>query len=310
MRDLVRRVDRLQRLAAFEAAGRLGSFTAAARELGTTQPAVTRQLASLERSLGVELFARTSNRSSLTEAGRRLLGHVGVGFDAIERGLDEVAGSADDFTLAAHPGIAQMVLLPRLDELRDALGDRDLRLRLFDRDAELEHGTHHAAIRVGDGRFAGHDAEPLVGEVVVPVAAPSVAERHGLSTASSAADVLAAPLVHMDDADRPWMSWSGWLAEFGLALRPAPGRVLLDGYPMALQRTLLCYGVGLGWRPLVDEYVERGALVVVGPEVRSANGYHVTWPAGPPNDAVRALVTWLRDVLGDPAGSIDRPPVA
>ncbi len=38
MRSAVREVDRLQRLAVFEAAARLGSFTSAADELGMTQP--------------------------------------------------------------------------------------------------------------------------------------------------------------------------------------------------------------------------------------------------------------------------------
>lgn len=106
VRQLVRRVDRLQRLAGFDAAARLGSFTAAAEELGISQPAITRQIRSLEDALGVALFARTANRSELTDAGRRLWGHVAAGFDTIEGGLAELATRADTFVLAAHPGIA------------------------------------------------------------------------------------------------------------------------------------------------------------------------------------------------------------
>ena len=68
----------------FEAAARLGSFSGAASELGMTQPAVTRQIRALERSLGTDLFVRTSNRSTLTELGQRLRDHVTSGFDVIE----------------------------------------------------------------------------------------------------------------------------------------------------------------------------------------------------------------------------------
>lgn len=293
MRVIVQQVDRLQRLAVFEAAARLGSFTAAAVELGMTQPAVTRQIHALEHSLGAELFARSSNRSSLTEVGTRLAGHVGSGFDVIENGLAELAEHAGNFVLAAHPGVAQMLIVPRLDELKTALGDLDLLLRLFDADSELDDGTFDAAIRVGSGDFPGLDNQLLFPEVVVPIAAPGFAEQYGLCETSTAADVYTAPFVHMDDGLRPWMSWADWLATFDIALRRSPGRVLFNSYPMVLQRAILGYGVALGWRPLIDEYVERGALVVVGPEVRSANGYYATWPAGKTSPAVTALIDWL-----------------
>jgi len=293
MRPIVRRVDRLQRLAVFEAASRLGSFTRAGSELGMTQPAVTRQIRALERSLGAELFTRTSNRSELTELGARLREHVVAGFEVIESGLDELAEHAGNFVLAAHPGIAQLMLMPRLEQLNEVLGDLDLRLWLFESDQDLADGAFDAAIRVGTGSFPGLDSQLLFPEVVVPVASPSFAERFGLDETSSAADVNEAPFVHMDDGDRPWMTWSGWLATFGIALRRSPGRVLFHNYPMVLQRALLGHGVALGWRPLIDEYVAGGALLVVGPQARSSRGYYVTWPAGRPSPAVQSLIDWL-----------------
>ena len=85
------------------------------------------------------------------------------------------------------------------------------------------------------------------------------------------------------------------LAEFGIALRRQPGRVLFHNYPMVLQQTLLGRGVALGWRPLIDEYVAGGALEIVGPEVRSSRGYYVTWPTGRPSEPVQALIDWLAD---------------
>ena len=303
MRALIRRVDRLQALAVFEAAARLGSFTAAGDELGMSQPAVTRQIRALERRLGTSLFVRTANRSRLSEAGRRLRDHVATGFDVIEAGLEELAELTDadlteTFVLAAHPGIAQAWLVPRLDEINAVLAGLDLRLWLFDRDAELADGAFDAAIRVGDGSFPGQDARLLFREVVVPVASPAVAREHGLNSASRAEDVYRAPFIHMDDGDRPWMTWADWLATFDLTLTRSPGRVLFHNYPMVLQRALLGHGVALGWRPLVDAYVEGGALEVVGPEVRSDRGYYVTWPAGRPTDAVSALTEWLVAAAG------------
>lgn len=293
MRPAVERVGRLQRLAVFEAAARLGSFTSAADELGITQPAATRHIRALERSLQCELFTRSANRSELTEIGRRLREHVAAGFDAIETGLRELDDRAGTFVLAAHPGVVQMWLMQRLDQLQEALGDVDLRLWLFDGDTELVGGSFDAAIRVGTGDFPGQHSRLLFGEVVLPIATPSFAAEHGLSPSSSAAEVYEVPFVHMDDGDRPWMTWAEWLATFGIALQRQPGRVLFHNYPAVLQQTLLGRGVALGWRPLVDEYVDGGALQFVGPEVRSARGYHVTWPTSGGGPAIDALVDWL-----------------
>lgn len=298
MRRLIEHVDRLQRLAVFEAAGRLGGFTAAARELGMTQPAVTRQIRSLERTLGAELFARTANRSELTELGRRLHAHVSAGFDVIETGIAELTEHEGTFVLAAHPGVAQQWLVPRLDGLHDALGDLDVRLWLFDRDAEIADGGFDAAIRVGTGHFPGQSSHLLFGEVVVPVASPSFAAEHGLDATSSAHDVYRAPFVHMDDGDRPWMTWADWLAHFDITLRRQPGRVLFHNYPMVLQQALAGRGIALGWRQLIDELIDGDALTIVGPEVSSKRSYYLTWPSGRPSAAVRSLIEWLDAQVG------------
>jgi molybdate transport repressor ModE-like protein len=68
----------LRHLAAFEAVARLRSFARAAQELGYTQPAVSQQVAALERIVGQRLVERSSGRAEarLTEAGERLLEHV------------------------------------------------------------------------------------------------------------------------------------------------------------------------------------------------------------------------------------------
>ncbi|MFK8024734.1 MAG: LysR substrate-binding domain-containing protein [Ilumatobacter sp.] len=295
MRELVRRLDRLQRLAVFESAARLGSFTGAARELGMTQPAATRHIRALERSLGADLFTRTTNRSQLSTLGRRLFEHVSAGFDTIESGIAELDEHGGDFVLAAHPGIAQQWLLPRIDRVHELLGDLELRLWMFDGDAAIADGGFDAAIRVGVGDDARLHTRLLFPEIVVPVAAPSFAEAHGLDANSTAADVFRAPFVHMDDGDSPWMTWSEWLDDHDIVLRRQPGRVLYNNYPMVLQQAIAGRGVALGWLGLVDDLVDSGVLRIVGPEVRSSRGYHLTWPTGTSDEVVRPILDWLLD---------------
>ncbi len=57
-------------LAAFDAAARTGSFTAAAKELALTQGAISRQITALEQQLSVSLFQRNKQKICLTEAGK------------------------------------------------------------------------------------------------------------------------------------------------------------------------------------------------------------------------------------------------
>jgi DNA-binding transcriptional LysR family regulator len=148
----------------------------------------------------------------------------------------------------------------------------------------------------------------LFRESVVPVAAPALAAEYGLHDGSSAADVYRAPFVHLDDGERPWMSWAQWLAHFGITLQRQPGRVLFHNYPMVLQQALAGRGVALGWRHLIDDLLAGDALTVVGPEVRSRRAYYVTWPEGHPAQAVTDLIDWLEaELAGNGAGRPGRP---
>ena len=295
MRPIVERTSRLQRLAAFDAAARLGSFTAAAAELGSTQPAVTRQIRALERSWGLELFERTANRSRLTEAGRQVATAVDAGFMTIEQTLTSVAEQASTFTLASPPGFAQQVMVPVLDELHAELESEheyDIRLWLYDRDADLDHGDADAMIRIGTGHWDGLDAVPLFDESALPVATRTFADEHGLHCDSTAADVLAAPLLHMDATDRPWMSWGDWLGWFDLALTTRR-RVVYNTYPAVIQQALAGRGVALGWRGVIDQYLTDGLLVPVGPSVSTDRSYCLAWPQGRRTPAVDAVIRWM-----------------
>ena len=85
----------LRHLQVFREVARLGSLSAAAESLAYTQPAVSQQMAALERRAGMSLLDRTTRGVRLTDAGRALLRHA----DAIvaeqtlaERELDAIAG--------------------------------------------------------------------------------------------------------------------------------------------------------------------------------------------------------------------------
>jgi DNA-binding transcriptional LysR family regulator len=66
-------MDRLQAMHTFVRVVESGSFSAVAREQASTQSAVSKQVAALERHLGARLLARTTRSLSLTQEGERYL---------------------------------------------------------------------------------------------------------------------------------------------------------------------------------------------------------------------------------------------
>lgn len=93
-----------------------GGMTAAGRELGMTQPAVSRSIANLERQLGVALFRRNGRQVETTEAGMIAYDKLSVlmgDWHRIRAELRQLGGRPDQVTIAVPFGTAR-VLIPVL----------------------------------------------------------------------------------------------------------------------------------------------------------------------------------------------------
>jgi LysR family transcriptional regulator, low CO2-responsive transcriptional regulator len=113
----------LPHLGTFAKAAELGSFTAAAAELGITQAAVSQRIAALEKELRVSLFDRGAGRMSLTDGGRRLYEFARKILDLHEEARKNLGGLhppiAGDLPIAASsvPGECFLpALLPAFQE--------------------------------------------------------------------------------------------------------------------------------------------------------------------------------------------------
>ncbi|MGJ7613280.1 MULTISPECIES: LysR family transcriptional regulator [unclassified Variovorax] len=86
-------MEPLNHLESFVQSAEGGSFSAAARRLGLTPAAVSKNVARLETRLGVRLFQRSTRRLTLTEGGERFLAQVGGALATLQ---EAVAGIATD----------------------------------------------------------------------------------------------------------------------------------------------------------------------------------------------------------------------
>ena len=89
----------LSTLLAFEAAGRLQSFTLAARELNMTQAALSKQIQRLEADVGSRLFVRAHRAVHLTPEGREYLHTVVTALTHVSHATQELRPTAPDAAL-------------------------------------------------------------------------------------------------------------------------------------------------------------------------------------------------------------------
>ncbi len=102
-------------LRTFESAARLSGFSAAGRELGLTQVAVSQQIKALESKLGHDLFIRQAKRVQLTDAGRAYLLSVRDGLEKLSHATYGLFGSDINRTIVVRASISMLMWLgPRL----------------------------------------------------------------------------------------------------------------------------------------------------------------------------------------------------
>ncbi|MDY0885592.1 LysR substrate-binding domain-containing protein [Dongia soli] len=282
----------------FEAAARLGSMSAAARELGISQPAISRHLQLLEADLGQALFHRNRRGLSLTAAGRDYRDAVTLGLENIARATEILrAGGDQTIRIAANFGFAQQWLMPRFSRLRASYPALFFRLLTSDQDDELTLANSDLAIRFGTGDWPGWHSVQLFQEEVFPICSPAyVGERPHLHKAGIAAgDLLGERLLHMDEVNARWLTWANWLRLQGLKPPAAKPQLLYSTYPLLLQATLAGEGIALGWRGLVDPLLQSGSLVQLLPGLhRPEHGYFVTYRIGHSAEKLlREIVDWL-----------------
>ena len=109
----------LNALRAFEAAGRLGSFTKAAAELNVSHSAISRHVRGLEERLNVHLFRSQNTGVVLTDQGMAYLAEITPAFDRIALATETLSDPpAGTVTLTTESTIAQKWLVPRLGRLK------------------------------------------------------------------------------------------------------------------------------------------------------------------------------------------------
>lgn len=116
----------LQQLKYFAKTAEVGSLNRASKELFISQPALTKQLAQLEKKLGTTLFIRTSNGMKITDAGSYLYENLSLLIGKLDHILAETKaiGSQKSLRVGALPSLATYYLPPLLSKLVETHADK------------------------------------------------------------------------------------------------------------------------------------------------------------------------------------------
>ncbi|MCF4985975.1 choline sulfate utilization transcriptional regulator [Pseudomonas syringae] len=286
----------LDLLRAFEVAARLRSFTAAALELGTTQPAVSQQIKRLEEQLATRLFDRIYRGIELTDAGEVLFSHVQAGLQSIDSGViaitehhqHEVLQVATDFAFAAY------WLMPRLHRFHKVNPDVDVSLVTSERTHSMLRADIDVAVLFGDGRFKQGESHWLFSEEVFPVCSPQLLAGRQAPLPNDALRDF--PLLHLrGESINNWFDWAGVFRALDISQAPAPGQLRFDNYTLLIQAAIGGQGIAIGWKHLVDDLLDQGLLCrpIAGAAI-SGQGYYVVLPQRKRRvQIVQQFVDWL-----------------
>ena len=147
-------MDRLQAMQTLVRVVEMGSFSAAARELGSTQSAVSKQVASLERQLGADLLVRSTRVLKLTDAGaryvdqaRRLVAEVAEAESELREGEHRLQGM---LRVACSVCFGRMKLMPLVQDFLARHPGLKVDLRLNDGFIDLIEQGIDVSVRIGE----------------------------------------------------------------------------------------------------------------------------------------------------------------
>lgn len=285
----MRRLPPLSALRAFEATGRRGNLTHAAKELYVTHGAISKQVKALEKTLGVTLTRRAGRGIELTSQGRRLIPYLTKAFDDIDAALRTLSSETFEghMIISCMPGLTNAWLIPRLPSFLSQYPDISLTVlptaTTASHDADIE-------IRYGRPDWPNRNITLLRQLDVFPVCSPRL--MNGPNPVRRIEDLFQHTLI-----DEP--GGAHW-REFFVSQGKDPSKVTrtlrFQDFTHGLTAALEGLGIAMGDDLTMESDLATGRLIRPLPTVvrrQSLAYYLLTAPDQPMTGAMSAFIDWL-----------------
>lgn len=261
-------METLSNLECFVRTADAGSFSEAARQLGLTPAAVSRNVAMLEKNLGARLFHRSTRRLALTEAGERLREGIAGNLEELQSALAAVSTERLEpsgvLRVSMSPSIGLGWLMPMLPDFLASFPRIRPEWHFENRHVDLVGEGYDAAIGGGFELGQGVVARRLAPAHVIAVASPAFLRAHprpGHPSDLASSQWIAARSLQSGRL-RNWVVRNAAGEE--VAIDASPALVLSD--PAAMREAAL-RGLGIAMLAVPDvlPQLEQGSLVRVLP---------------------------------------------
>lgn len=194
----------LPEMVAFLRVAELGSFSAAASQLGMTPSAVSRQVTRLEKELGVQLIQRTTRQLRLSEPGIEAFEHcrtlVAAAQATMQVAQQFVGEPRGQVRISAPKAFARHVLHPLLMDFLERFPNLDIQFIVADRDIDPIREGVDLVVRLTPDPPQGLVARPLMPVRQILCAAPSYLREKGVI--EHPRDLLAHSCLYLGEQER------------------------------------------------------------------------------------------------------------
>ena len=269
---------------------KLGSVSAAARDLSLSPASASARLAKLEEEVAFRLFNRTTRAVSLTTDGAEFLPYAQQALETLDTGLGAVSGQgaqAKGLLRMAMPGsFGRMHIMPALAAYQERHPLVSLDLRLSDEVLDVVEGAYDLVIRNAPLEDSSLVARKLAADQRLLVASPAYLEAHGAPTVPD--DLKDHQCVILADRNK-------WAFENEQSISTPRSIVVNDGEAL---RTLIESGMGIGIQSLwiASQQLRSGRLVQVLPSFPLVTQSAI-WALYPSNRIVAPKVRAMIDFL-------------
>lgn len=289
----MRRLPPLNALRSFEAAGRLGSLTAAANELGVTHSAVSQQIKMLEDFLGQRLFVREGRFLRMTPRARHYLSDISRHFDQLTEATEHMCSQPGKRTLRVNTSLsfANCWLIPRLADFHASHPQVEVQI-IASNDTSLDQldEPFDAVIRrmEPEQRRLGYTSRLLLDNVAAPIAAAGYAASHNIRTP---ADLRQQRLLHFSGVPE---AWQHWFHRAGVPASETLRGPYHEQFFLIIQSVINGLGIGLAPLSIVENEIREGKLEVLFPEiVLPGTPFHCLYREESADQDLNVFIDWL-----------------
>jgi DNA-binding transcriptional LysR family regulator len=295
-------METLANLESFVRSAEHGSFSEAARRLALTPAAVSRNVAMLERNLGVRLFHRSTRKLTLTERGEALRTALGGNLEAIQAAIAAASGEEAEpsgtLKVSLPPTLGLMHVLPVLPGFRARYPLVRPELHFENRAVDLVAEGYDVALGGGFDLAPGVVSRTLAPAHVITVAAPAYLANRG--TFSDPAGLLTLDGIVMRSSRTGRIRhWTMRDAAGHEAAAPLSETIVVNDPAAMREAALLGLGVTMIAVPDVLPALEDGSLVRLLPRWYADAGaislYYASRTLLP--GKTRAFVDWVSDAF-------------